>query len=78
MTETSLTTERRTPTFVAMKRMIAPYVGFACATAATGCINVTAPNKPIEINLNINVTAETVVKLDTQARSLIQQNPGIF
>ncbi len=74
MTETSLTYRWRTPTYVAMKRMIA----LTCATAATGCINVTAPNKPIEINLNINVTAETVVKLDTQAKSLIQQNPGIF
>ena len=74
MTETSLTTDRRRPTLAAMKRVIA----LGCLTAASGCINVTAPSKPIEINLNINVTAETVVKLDTQAKSLIQQNPGIF
>ena len=74
MRETSLTCPGRSPTFGAMKRLIA--LGFA--TAASGCINVTAPSKPIEINLNINVTAETVVKLDTQAKTLIQQNPGIF
>ena len=43
-----------------------------------GCVNVTAPDKPIEINLNINVTQEVVYRLDNDARSLIQQNPGIF
>jgi hypothetical protein len=49
------------------------------ATAATaGCVNVTAPDKPIEINLNINVTQEVVYRLDGEAKALIQQNPGIF
>ncbi len=43
-----------------------------------GCVNVTAPDKPIVINLNISVTQEVVYKLDGQAKSLIQQNPGIF
>jgi hypothetical protein len=46
--------------------------------ATSGCVNVTAPNKPIEINLNINVTQQVVYRLDNQAKSLIQQNPGIF
>ena len=46
--------------------------------AAGGCVNVTAPDKPIEINLNINVTQEVVYRLDGEAKSLIQQNPGIF
>lgn len=46
--------------------------------ALSGCINVTAPNKPIEINLNIAVTQQVVYKLDGQAKSLIQSNPGIF
>jgi hypothetical protein len=43
-----------------------------------GCINVSAPDKPIEINLNINVTQEVVYRLDNDAKTLIQQNPGIF
>ena len=43
-----------------------------------GCVNVTAPTKPIEINLNISVTQEVVYRLDGEAKSLIQQNPGIF
>jgi hypothetical protein len=74
MRTVSLTIPDGSATVAGMKRMIA----LGCAAAATGCVNVTAPNKPIEINLNISVTAETVVKLDTQAKTLIQQNPGIF
>ena len=46
---------------------------------ATGaCVNVTAPTKPIEINLNIAVTQDVVVRLDQDAKSVIQSNPGIF
>jgi hypothetical protein len=46
--------------------------------ATGGCVNVTAPSKPIEINLNISVTQEVVYRLDNEAKSVIQQNPGIF
>jgi hypothetical protein len=48
------------------------------AAALPGCINVSAPDKPIEINLNINVTQEVVYRLDGEAKDLIQQHPGIF
>ncbi|MBJ6120665.1 YnbE family lipoprotein [Sphingomonas sp. BT553] len=49
------------------------------ATVTTaGCVNVTAPDKPIVINLNISVTQEVVYRLDNEAKTLIQQNPGIF
>lgn len=51
----------------------------AGATMTTaGCVNVTAPDKPIVINLNISVTQEVVYRLDNEAKTLIQQNPGIF
>ncbi|MCU6453661.1 YnbE family lipoprotein [Sphingomonas sp. A2-49] len=54
-------------------------IGIGLATAGLGgCINVSAPNKPIEINLNISVTQEVVYRLDGEAKTLIQQNPGIF
>jgi hypothetical protein len=43
-----------------------------------GCVTVNAPTKPIQIDLNINVTQEVVYRLDSQAKSVIQQNPGIF
>lgn len=50
----------------------------AMLVANAGCINVSAPDKPIVINLNINITQEVVYRLDGEAKSLIQQNPGIF
>ena len=46
--------------------------------AAGGCVNVSAPDKPIEINLNVNVKQEVVYRLDGDAKNLIQSNPGIF
>ncbi|KQM67409.1 hypothetical protein ASE75_00095 [Sphingomonas sp. Leaf17] len=60
-----------------MKRMIVLGL-IAGAAPLGGCVNVSAPDKPIEINLNINVTQEVVYRLDGEAKSLIQQNPGIF
>ncbi len=51
-------------------------IGMVAGTS--GCINVSAPEKPIVINLNINVTQEVVYRLDGEAKALIQQNPGIF
>lgn len=43
-----------------------------------GCINIAAPDKPIEINLNINVKQEVVVKLQKDADDLIANNPELF
>ena len=57
-----------------MTRMIA----WAAMVGVSGCVNVSAPNKPIEINLNISVTQEVVYRLDSDAKAVIQQNPGIF
>jgi hypothetical protein len=75
MTETGLNKQEQRPILHRMTRTIA-IVGLLCALP--GCINVSAPDKPIEINLNINVTQEVVYRLDGEAKSLIQQNPGIF
>ena len=46
--------------------------------ALSGCVQVAAPEKPIEINLNINIRQEVLVKLDRQAQELIEKNPGVF
>jgi hypothetical protein len=54
---------------------------FMAATVAAGlmgCVQVSAPDKPIEINLNINIRQEVVVKLQQDVKSLIQENPGVF
>ena len=43
-----------------------------------GCVQVSAPDKPIEINLNINIRQEVVVRLQQDVRELIERNPGVF
>ena len=48
------------------------------ASALGGCIQVKAPDKPIEINLNVKVQQEVVVKLQRDAQDLIQNNPEFF
>ncbi|WP_241656565.1 YnbE family lipoprotein [Sphingomonas oligophenolica] len=78
MTVTGLTNQQRITTYPMMRRTITAGLALAMTVAPSGCINVTAPDKPIEINLNINVTQEVVYRLDGDAKSLIKQNPGIF
>lgn len=60
------------------RRMMAGAAATATMMMAGGCVNVTAPDKPIVINLNISITQEVVYRLDGEAKTLIQQNPGIF
>ena len=50
----------------------------ACATALAGCVNVSAPDKPIVIELNINIKQEVVYRLDGDAKALIEQEAEIF
>jgi PBP1b-binding outer membrane lipoprotein LpoB len=75
MSETGLTTDMGRPSTTRMKRMIT-MTGLTMALA--GCVSINAPDKPIEINLNINVKQEVVYRLDNQAKTVIQSNPGIF
>lgn len=64
-------------TFVTMRWR--PMLVFAALPALlAGCVQVSAPDKPIEINLNINIRQEVVVRLQEDARDLIQSNPGVF
>ena len=68
---------RRSGTGMA-RQALALAAAMGAAGAAGGCVNVTAPDKPIVINLNISITQEVVYRLDNKAKSLIQDNPGIF
>lgn len=43
-----------------------------------GCVQLSAPEKPIEINLNINIRQEVVVRLQEDVNRLIEDNPGVF
>ena len=51
---------------------------FVIALATAGCINIKAPDKPIEINLNVNIKQEVIVKLQKDADDFINNNPELF
>ena len=78
MTETALTKTADRPTTRMMTRTMTIAAVVAAALAQSACVTVSAPDKPIVINLNISVTQEVVYRLDGQAKSLIQAQPGIF
>ena len=77
MTETALTKTADRPTTTVMSRILR-LTALAVCWVPGGCVTVSAPDKPIVINLNISVTQEVVYRLDGQAKSLIQSKPGIF
>ncbi|MBB5732783.1 hypothetical protein FHS61_001792 [Altererythrobacter atlanticus] len=43
-----------------------------------GCITVNAPDKPIVIELNINIKSEVVYRLANDAGNTIDENADIF
>lgn len=48
------------------------------AMGLAGCVQIETPDKPIEINLNINIKQEVVLRLDSKAKELVEQNGSIF
>ena len=61
-----------------MERRIGTASILAILGLTGGCINVRAPDKPIEINLNIKIDANVVVALQKDAKDLIDKNPELF
>lgn len=43
-----------------------------------GCINVAAPEKPIVIELNVNIRQEVILRLAEDAKNTIEENADIF
>ncbi|KPH60441.1 YnbE family lipoprotein [Novosphingobium aerophilum] len=43
-----------------------------------GCVNVSAPDKPIVIELNINIRQEVIYRLSQDAENTIKENEGVF
>ena len=43
-----------------------------------GCVNVAAPDKPIVIELNINIRQEVVYRVEGAVENLIEENAEIF
>lgn len=48
------------------------------ASACTPTVRVEVPDKPIEINLNVNIRQEVIVRLERDAAELLDQNSDLF
>ena len=53
-------------------------LGVAALLPLGGCISVKTPEKPIEINLNVDIKQEVAVKLQRDVDALIKSNPEAF
>ena len=61
----------------APRRMKSAALALACLPLS-GCISVKTPEKPIEINLNVTIRQEVLVRLQRDVEQLIDQNPQAF
>jgi hypothetical protein len=52
--------------------------GVAAALPLFGCITVKAPSKPIEVNLNVDIKQEVLVRLQQDVQQMISKNPQAF
>lgn len=68
--------------YICSKRSVmTALAGLITVSGLTACeipISIRAPDKPIEINLNIKIDQEIRVKLDKDVEDLISDNPDIF
>lgn len=48
------------------------------AAGCTPTVKVQAPDKPIEINLNIRVEQEVRVRIDRELDQVFRENPDLF
>ena len=62
-------TTNRAPALLAAAALVLPL---------SSCITVESPDKPIEINLNVDIRQEVLVRLQEEAEQLIRQNPDAF
>ena len=61
-----------------MRSLAATGLILGVMTGLTACVQVSAPDKPIVINLNINIKQEVVYRLDGDAKDLIKEEADIF
>ena len=54
-----------------------PLAALGVATLS-GCVNVTAPDKPIVIELNVNIRQEVIYRLAADAENTVEENKDIF
>ena len=50
----------------------------ALSAPLASCMSVKAPDKPFDINLNVTIRQEVLVRLQRDVEQLINQNPQAF
>ena len=74
MTRMLLTSMRYGATSEAMRKLATLTILLSVA----GCVTIKAPDKPIEINLNVNIKQEVILSLKQDASDLIKNNEDLF
>lgn len=57
------------------------FISLTMITLISACqpkLQIIAPDKPIEINLNVKIDQEVRVRLDDDVEDLISENPDLF
>jgi hypothetical protein len=57
-----------------MKRLGLVLAVLLLGTACTPTVKVEAPDKPIEINMNINIKHEILIKVEKQVEELLEDD----
>jgi hypothetical protein len=78
MKAADLTNRARRPHKACMRTAGTALMAMLGCGLAGGCISVKAPDKPIEIELNINIKQEVIYRLAPDVEKNIEANPEIF
>jgi hypothetical protein len=63
---------------VTKRQILSALAAASSAIPLASCISVKAPDKPIELNLNVAIRQEVVVRLQQDVEQMIQKNPQAF
>jgi len=59
-------------------RTIAIFFGLWALLACTPTVQVAMPSEPININLNVKIQHEILIKVDKQLDTLLDESSGLF
>lgn len=61
-----------------LHRLILISLGLSLIVACSPTVKVQAPDKPIEINLNVKIEQEVKIKLDKEVDELLEEDSDLF
>ena len=61
-----------------MNRILMMMATLGLASACTPTVKVEAPDKPIEINMNVNIEHHVKVEIDRDVKAAMKNNKDIF